>query len=147
MSLPAVRQAQAMLAQAAAKAVNVRATLRQAAAVSHAPAQNMCALKAHLLHAPLHQASTAVAEAIAQAVPTTGATHRAAAITEAARLRGVPLQVRDVVQVAATVAEAAVQVQAQAVAVAAQVVVAIAPLAVAAVQVVVEDNFRATSID
>lgn len=140
MSLPAVRQAQAMLAQAAAKAVNVRATLRQAAAVPHAPAQNMCARKAHLLHAPLHQASTAVAEAIAQAVPTTGATHRAAAITEAARLRGVPLQVRDVVQVAATVAEAAVQAP-QAIA---QVRAAIAQAAEAVAVAVVaeEDNYR-----
>ena len=139
MSQPAVHQAQA---------ASVRATPRPAAVVPHAPAQNMCARKAHPLRVPLQRASTVEAEATAQVVPTTGAAHRAVAITEAARLREVPLQVRDVVQVAATVAEAAVQVQAQAVAAAAQVaVVAIAPLAAAAVQVVEEDNFRATSID
>ena len=107
----------------------------------------MCARKAHPLHIPLQRASTEVAEATAQAAPTTGATHRAAAITEAARLREVPLQVRDVVQ-AATVAEAAAQAQVQESAAAAQVVVAVTvPLAVAVAQVVEEDNLRATSID
>ena len=147
MSLPAVLQAQAALAQAA-KAATVRATPRLAAAVPHAQAQNMCAHKAHPLRVPPPLASTAEAETTAQAVPTTGATHRAAAIIEAAHLREVPLQVRDVVQAAATVAEAAAQAQVQASAAAAQVaVVAIAPLAVAAAQVVEEDNFRATSID
>ena len=147
MHLPAVLQAQAAPAQAA-KAANVRATPRPAVAVPHAQALNMCARKAHPLRVPLPLVSTAEAEATAQAVPTTEVTHRAAAITEAARLREVPLQVRDVVQAAATVAEAAAQAQVQASAAAAQVaVVATAPLAVAAAQVVEEDNFRATSID
>lgn len=108
----------------------------------------MCARKTHPLHIPLQRASTEVAEATAQAVPTTEATHQAAVITEAVRLREVPLQVRDVVQAAATVAEAAAQAQVLVSAAAAQVVVAVTvPLAVAVAQVVEEDNLRTTSID
>lgn len=141
----AVLQAQAAPAQAA-KAANVRATPRPAVAVPHAQALNMCARKTHPLHVPLQRASTEVAEATAQAVPTTGATHRAAAIIEAAHLREVPLQVRDVVQAAATVAEAAAQAQVSAAA-AQEAVAVTVPLAVAVAQVVEEDNLRATSID
>lgn len=143
----AVLQAQAAPAQAA-KAANVRATPRPAVAVPHAQALNMFARKTHPLHIPLQRASTEVAEATAQAVPTTEATHQAAAITEAVRLREVPLQVRDVVQAAATVAEAAAQAQVQESAAAVQVAVAVTvPLVVAVAQVVEEDNLRATSID
>ena len=144
MPRPGVLQAQAAPAQAA-KAANVRATPHPTVAVPHAQALNMCARKTHPLHVPHQRASTEVAEATAQAVPTTGATHQAAAITEAVRLREVPLQVQDVVQAAAIVAEAAA-VQASAAAVQAAVVVT-APLAVDVAQVVEEDNLRATSID
>lgn len=106
----------------------------------------MCARKTHPLHIPLQRASTEVAEATAQAVPTTEATHRAAAITEAVRLREVPLQVQDVVQAAAIVAEAAAQAQVSAAA-AQEAVAVTVPLAVAVAQVEEEDNLRATSID
>ena len=147
MPRPAVLQAQAAPAQAA-KAANVRATPHPTVAVPHAQALNMCARKTHPLHVPPQRASTEVAEATAQAVPTTGATHQAAAITEAVRLREVPLQVQDVVQAVATVAEAAAQAQVQESAAAVQVAVAVTvPQAVAVAQVVEEDNLRATSID
>ena len=145
MPRPAVRQAQAVHAQAA-KAVNVRATPRPVAAVPRAQAQNMCARKAHPLHVTLRRASTAEAEATAQAVHTTEAPHQAAAITEAARLQEAHPQVQDAAQAAATVAEVAVQAPVEAVA--AQVVaVATALLAVAVVQAEEEDNFRATTIN
>ena len=55
MPLPAVLQAQAVPARAA-KVANVKATPRPAAAVLHAPAQNMYAHKAHPLHVLLQLA-------------------------------------------------------------------------------------------
>ena len=146
--LPAALPAQAVPAQAA-KAANVRVTLHQTPAVLHAPAQNMFVHRTRPHRVLLQLASTAAAEATAQAVPTIEAAHPTAAVTtEAVHLREVPLQVRAAVQAAATVEEAAVRVQVQAAAAAVQAAVAaIAPQAVAAARVEEEDNFRATTID
>lgn len=106
----------------------------------------MYARKVRLHHGHPLRVSTAAAEATAQVVHTTEATHQVEVITEVAHLQEAPHRVQVTALGAATVAEAVVQAQA-AVAAAQAAVVAIAPLAVAAVQVVEEDNLIATTID
>lgn len=138
---PAARQTQAVPKWAARAAV-ARPTPRPTAPVLRAQALNMFVRRA-ALPVPLQQVP---AEATHRAEAITEATAPAAPTTEAARLRGVPLQAQAVAQAAATTAEAVARVQAEATAqveaAAVQAVEATAQVAEAVRVAVEEDKFQ-----
>ena len=146
-----------LLAQATQATATAKATPHPTAAVLRAPVRNTYVLKAHLLHAPLHQA---LAEAVPAAAITEATAHRRVEATIAAvrRREAVPAaevtteavhrRTQVAVQAAVTVAEAAVQARAATV-LAADAAAAAVAATVPAVDVRVaaeEDNFRPKTI-